>query len=175
MSCIINTPFSVLVNGTTSPFFHSERGLQQGCPLSPLLFLLIVEGLSRLIKVEARRGKMQGIKFIEDYILTHILFMDDVLILLNGGIGDLTNIKNIFSLFQVATGMMVNCSKSTSTIAGYTQHEINFALQRFQFTLLKLEDGLRHLGYKLKPLGYKIVDWTCLLTPNPCDWVNICK
>lgn len=122
-----------------------------------------MEGLSRLNKEEARRGRLQGIKVTEDCIITHLLFVDDVLIYLNGGIGDLTIIKNIFSLFQVATRMMVNYSKSTLTTVGCTQHEIQFSLQRFQFTLLKLEDGLRYLGYKLKPLGYKIMDWTCLI------------
>jgi hypothetical protein len=56
MCCITNISFSVLVNGAASPFFHSERGLRQGCPLSPLLFLLIMEGLNRFIKEEHNRG-----------------------------------------------------------------------------------------------------------------------
>lgn len=60
MSYITNIPFSVLVNGSASPFFFSERGSQQGCLLSPLLFLLVKEGLSRLIKDEHRRGILQG-------------------------------------------------------------------------------------------------------------------
>jgi hypothetical protein len=47
MSCISTTTFVVLINGEASPFFHAGRGLRQGCPLSPLLFLLVEEGLSR--------------------------------------------------------------------------------------------------------------------------------
>eukprot|EP00253_Pinus_taeda_P031803 PITA_31803 len=46
MACITSPSLSILINGSTSPFFHSERGLRQGCPLSPLLFLLVMEGLS---------------------------------------------------------------------------------------------------------------------------------
>jgi len=49
MCCITNTYLCVLINGSTSPFFHSERCLRQGCPLAPLLFFLIMEGLSRII------------------------------------------------------------------------------------------------------------------------------
>jgi hypothetical protein len=46
MSYISTTKFAFLINGEASPFFHAERGLRQGCPFSPLLFLLVAEGLS---------------------------------------------------------------------------------------------------------------------------------
>eukprot|EP00253_Pinus_taeda_P033689 PITA_33689 len=45
MACITSTTFSVLINGYASHVFHAERGLRQGCPLSPLLFLIVMEGL----------------------------------------------------------------------------------------------------------------------------------
>lgn len=43
MSCITEVSYSVLLNGAPTPFFSAERGLRQGCPLSPLLCLLIME------------------------------------------------------------------------------------------------------------------------------------
>jgi len=49
-NCITSVSFFILINWETSPFFSPGRGPKQGCPLSRLLFLLIVEGLSRLIK-----------------------------------------------------------------------------------------------------------------------------
>ena len=49
MGCISTASFAVLINGATSPFFKAERGLRQGCPLSPLIFLLVAEGLSRFL------------------------------------------------------------------------------------------------------------------------------
>jgi len=158
MSCIIDVSYSVLLNGEATSFFTSERGLRQGCPLSPLLFLLIMEGLSRLISSARDRNQIIGIKISENFYLTHLLFVDDILIFLNGSIGDATTLQQLFLLFQQATGMKINDSKSTITAVGCTHHESTYASQCFPFTSLNLANGIKYLGYRLKPLGYKIAD-----------------
>ena len=61
MECVSTTNFVVLVNGAPSSSFPASRGLRQGFPLSPLLFLLVVEGLSLLICDEKRKGRIYGI------------------------------------------------------------------------------------------------------------------
>lgn len=163
MSCIVDVPYSVLLNGEATLFFTSERGLRQGCPLSPLLFLLVMEGLSRLIIASRDMNQLTGINISEKNFLSHLLFVDDILIFLNGGIGDVTALHNNFLLFQQATGMMVNDSKSTITTVGCSRHEVAYATHRFPFTSSTLADGIKYLGYRLKPLGYKIADWTWLI------------
>jgi len=122
-----------------------------------------MEGLSRIVKEEFKRGILHGIKITDHCILTHLLFVDDVLIFINEGIGDLTNMRNIFSLFKSSNRMTINCTKPTLTVAGFSQHEIHYALQKFQFSYPVLEEGLKYLGCKLKPLGYKTAEWTWLI------------
>jgi hypothetical protein len=60
MSCVSSSTFAVLLNGETTSFFQSGRGLRQGCPLSPLLFILVMEGLSLLLKKGQVEGKTDG-------------------------------------------------------------------------------------------------------------------
>jgi hypothetical protein len=71
MECISIVSFVVLINGETSPFFKSERGLRQGCPLSPLLFMLVAEGLSRAIDHASINGDFQGISISPTLRITH--------------------------------------------------------------------------------------------------------
>jgi hypothetical protein len=80
MACISSVSFVVLIIGESSPFFISERGLSQGFPLSPLLFILAAEGLSKAIDTTTRAGNFQGIQVAPGMRITHLLLMDDVLI-----------------------------------------------------------------------------------------------
>jgi hypothetical protein len=58
----------------------------QGCPLSPLLFILVMEGLSLLLKNGHTEGKLSGVKVSRIVKILHILFVDDVLIMTNNSI-----------------------------------------------------------------------------------------
>jgi len=105
-----------------------------------------------------------GIKITDTCILTHFLFVDDVFIFLNGGICDFTSLHNALGTFLKAMGMALNEAKSTITVTRCSQCETHYALRIFSFAILTLEQGLRYLGYRLKPHGYKITNWTWLIT-----------
>jgi len=104
--------YAVLINEAASPFFQGHRGLRQGCPLSPLLFLLVAEGLSQLILVAKRKGEIHGGEVAVNLFITHLLFVDDILLFNNGRRSETKELKRILDLFRKATSMQVNKEKN---------------------------------------------------------------
>jgi len=84
MSCITLVSFAVLINGVVSQFFHFERGLRKGFQLSPLLFLLVAEGLSRFLKKAHSGEEFGGILVSQVLSITHLLFVEYILIFCDG-------------------------------------------------------------------------------------------
>ena len=82
--CISTASFSVLINGSPAGFFQSSRGLRQGDPLSPYLFVIGMEALSCLINRAVDGNYLSGIRVAngggEDLSISHLLYADDTLI-----------------------------------------------------------------------------------------------
>ena len=112
MGCISSANFSILVNGIPSSFFPATHGITQGCPLSPLLFILVIEGLNLLIAEARRIGKLKGIKISPQLFLTHLLFVDDVLLFGMGSYDDWLAFKEILDTFCEASDMCISSNKS---------------------------------------------------------------
>jgi len=62
MNCVTTVSYRIRVNGELSEMFKPERGLRQGDPLSPYLFLLCAEGFSALLSQAEQNGRLQGVK-----------------------------------------------------------------------------------------------------------------
>lgn len=163
MSCITTVSFSVLINGATSPFFHVERGLRQGCPLSPLLFLLVTEGLSRAIKEAKAQGRFKGVQIVQNLFITHLLFVDDVLIFCSGTRGDTRVLQEILDLFSKVIGMEINAEKSTLSTHLLRHEEVEELTRVFPFNTTCLDEGLTYLGFSLKANMHLKKDWSWLI------------
>eukprot|EP00253_Pinus_taeda_P016254 PITA_16254 len=96
--------------------------------------------------------------------LTHLLFVDYVMIFLDGSIRDSTSFHDILALFEKATGMVVNQFKSTITLSHTSPQEDKRTLHSFHYQLYNLSDGLKYLVFWIKPHSYQIVDWIWLVT-----------
>ena len=80
--CLSTTSFSILVNGTPDGFFQNSRGLRQGDPLSPYLFVIAIVALSCMLKRAVEGGfltpcEVRG-KGNERVDVSHLLFADDI-------------------------------------------------------------------------------------------------
>ncbi len=81
MALVISSSFSILVNGSPSNIFIPSRGLRQGDPLFPFLFIIMMEGLGGAIKQAQSSGKIKGLQLTDNgQALTHQQFVDDTML-----------------------------------------------------------------------------------------------
>eukprot|EP00253_Pinus_taeda_P032437 PITA_32437 len=163
MGCISSVSFAILINGAASPFFKGYRGLRQGCPLSPLLFLLVAKGLSQLIRLAKREGTVKGLEVAVNMYMSHLLFVDDILLFSNGNLNEIKEFKNILDLFMKATGMQINYRKSQLITEGLDKLEKNQITSILPFDVLSMENPFKYLGFWLKPNAYRKQDWNWLV------------
>ena len=164
MGCITSANFAVLVNGSPSTFFPASRGIRQGCPLSPLLFILVIEGLSLLIEDARRNGLIRGIKISENLSITHLLFVDDVILFGVGTFEDWYTFQIILDKFCDASGMKINLNKSVILHENIEEDMLHRIAGIMPYRFSHLNEGFTYLGFFLKPSGYLIKDWMWLIS-----------
>lgn len=103
---------SVLVNGSPTEEFNMGRGLRQGDPISPLIFILVSEILHELMEKDCEMGMIQGVYVGEKLYVSHLQFADDTIFFLENSDKSVRGIKIILVLFQIITGLKVNFNKS---------------------------------------------------------------
>ena len=102
-----------LINGRPTYFFQASRGLRQGCPLSPFLYILMVEALSRLLSAEMAVGtipKIRAARGVEP--INHVLFSDDSLLLGGDSLNIARSFNRILLKFCLVSGALINKDKS---------------------------------------------------------------
>jgi len=104
---------SVLVNGSPTEEFRPTRGLRQGDPLVPFLFLVVVEGLAGLVRKALKEDLLRGVKVGRFGIECCMLqFADDTLFLCEDSYSNIFTIKAILRVLELASGLKVNFHKS---------------------------------------------------------------
>ncbi|KAJ9685997.1 hypothetical protein PVL29_015067 [Vitis rotundifolia] len=114
--CISTTKFFILVNGVRAGFFPSSKGLHQGDPLSPYLFVLGMEVLSALIRRVVDEGFISGCRIRGrgrmEMNISHLLFADDIVVFCKAKKEHLTYLSWILVWFEAAFGLRINLTKS---------------------------------------------------------------
>ena len=149
--CISSASFSVLVNGTPSGFFQSTRGLRQGDPLSPLLFVIGMEALSCLINRAMSGGFLSGCRVRgrggNGVQVTHLLFADDTMVFCEASLEQMVFLSWILMWFEAISGLKINLDKSEIFPVGRVENvedltfELGWALPS---SYLRLPLGVAH-------------------------------
>lgn len=113
MKCITFVTYRIRVDGELIEVIQPERGLQQGDPLSPYLFLLCAEGFSALIRKAEEEGSLQGVRVCQGApSVSHLLFADDSLILCRVDRRDAQQLQSILQVYEECFGQMIYKDKS---------------------------------------------------------------
>ena len=159
MGYLSSTNFALLINGSPSCFFTASRGIKQGCPLYPLLFILVIEGISLLIDDDHRNGLIKGIKISHQLSFTPLLFVDDVILYGFGSCEEWVAFKAILETLCGASGMCINMDKSCFLFNNVEDGTLNRITRSLPFKIEHISSGFNYLGYFLKPLGCLVKDW----------------
>ncbi|XP_026435200.1 uncharacterized protein LOC113332915 [Papaver somniferum] len=135
---------SVMVNEGPNCFFSMHRGLKQGDPLSPILFVLMEEVLSKKLQNMVEKNKLQPMVIRNGIALTHLLFADDVSIFCNGSKKNSQNLLLFLEDYQTCSGQVFNRLKSKCFIDGCSIVQKNQISNTLQIDLTSFPD--KYLG-----------------------------
>jgi len=110
-----------LINGSPYDFFESSRGLRQGDPLSPLLFVLVMDTFSRMLSRAMVGGFVSGFRannINTSLEVSHLLFADDTLIMCDANSEHIYNLDHILMCFEAISGLKINLQKSELIAVG---------------------------------------------------------
>uniref|UniRef100_A0A803PHU9 Reverse transcriptase domain-containing protein n=1 Tax=Cannabis sativa TaxID=3483 RepID=A0A803PHU9_CANSA len=146
MKCISTTNLSFLLNGAVYGSLKPSRGLRQGDPLSPYLFILCAEGLSSLLRNRQESHIFNGIAISRHApAISHLFFADDSLLFCTADRNSCLALQDVFKIYSKASGQAINFSKSSILFSPNTDSNIRTLF----FQTFNLEDrpfGCKYLG-----------------------------
>jgi hypothetical protein len=153
ITLVSTTSFSLLINGAPTKPFYPSRGIRQGDPLSPFLFILMMEGMSKSVNNTTTTGEIKGLKPFENCpTSTHQQFVDDTLLHGTPMVKEVKAYKKILEDFGEASGAEINHSKSMIYF-----FNTNPTIQRNLANIL----GFERKTLPTKYLGIPLTDRAC--------------
>ncbi|XP_056688055.1 uncharacterized protein [Spinacia oleracea] len=156
MQCLSTVSYSILVNGFPTMPITAKKGLRQGDPMSPYLFALGMEYLSRSLAVATSEGRFNFHPRCKKLGISHMMFADDLLMFARADVPSVNSLFGAFLKFSAASGLSANLHKSDVYTAG-----ISADVETQIFDVIGIKKGFfpfRYLGVPLTTRKLRYVD-----------------
>nr|XP_025621448.1 uncharacterized protein LOC112712731 [Arachis hypogaea] len=148
-TCLSTASMSVLVNGTTTKPFKLQRGLRQGDPLSPFLFVMVSQVLNSTLGRLCEKGRIRSLDIGHNRVsIMHLQFADDTILFCPCDHKPLMSYKRLLGGFELITGLKINYNKSVLIGVNCNNEEVELACKT-----LDCRKGSLPMNYLGIPLG----------------------
>ncbi|XP_026411087.1 uncharacterized protein LOC113306356 [Papaver somniferum] len=189
--CISTVSTSIFLNGCPGEVYYPTRGIRQGHTLSPNLFIICMDVLSKILIDAERKNEIQGIKVTTTSpSVSHLFFADDCLVFTRASIKSARNLENMLDRFSKFSGQAINFEKSRIAFSPKIEPRTKSRI----LAILKIKNlGLadKYLGFTLllqrnKMDSFKHLEKSCdkrffwnkkrsARRGNLCNWDNVAK
>ena len=114
MGCVTTPFFSILIKGKPYGNINPSKGIHQGDPLSPYLFLLCVEVLTSLLTTVEHEGRINGVSVCRKVPkISNLMFVDDSLLFCRATQGEVDVINEVLWVYAHSSSQCINMDKSS--------------------------------------------------------------
>ncbi|XP_062118979.1 uncharacterized protein LOC133832684 [Humulus lupulus] len=162
MICLRGSSYCIFMNGQLQGSFKGGKGLRQGDPISPLLFVLVMEYLTRGLHGATKDKKFRFHPLCKSLNIANLCFADNLLLVCKAHANSIKIIQQPFETFSAASGLYINNSKSRIFFGGISGSEKAYLL-----SLSKMTEGtfpLVYLGMPLRPTKWKSMDCDIIIS-----------
>ncbi|GJV22275.1 RNA-directed DNA polymerase, eukaryota, reverse transcriptase zinc-binding domain protein, partial [Tanacetum coccineum] len=157
LSCLQSSRGSILVNGSPTSEFQFFKGLKQGDPLSPFLFILVMESLHISFQRVVDAGLFSGIMLDTSLSVSHLFYADDVIFMGQWNQTNIDTIIRVLNVFHSVSGLRINMKKSKLMGISVDSSKVEQAVKKIGCMALKMP--FKYLGSKVGDRMSRINSW----------------
>ncbi|KAJ3699752.1 hypothetical protein LUZ61_003457 [Rhynchospora tenuis] len=144
---------TIKINGKGDGFIKPTRGLRQGCPMSPYIFIIAMEMMSRVLLKTHDEGRLKGVHVAKTSpAITHAIYADDLVIMGDSSEQEIHSFQSILNMFAEASGLCINPQKSKLWFSRGCNENIISRVQQ-KWGAVRVSSHERYLGIMLDKKG----------------------